>query len=149
MEDLRRSDGTDVASLLGYVAAHEIGHLLLGTNSHAVAGIMHAHWTAGELTSTKLREMVFLASEAREMKERLITAAQISKAGSQVVGVRAGKVRNASYWARSRLLGGLYGGAVMNWLQGRRGVKNSHLSLGDAKANPFRAVVVRRGFAGT
>src|SRR5256886_6925158 len=84
MEELQRSDGTDVASLLGYVAAHEIGHLLLGTNSHAVAGIMHAHWTAGELTSTKLGEMGFLAKESRQMKERLITAAQISKEGSPV-----------------------------------------------------------------
>jgi len=91
MEELQRSDGTDVASLLGYVAAHEIGHLLLGTNSHAVAGIMHAHWTAGELTSTKLGEMVFLAKESRQMKERLITAAQISKEGSPVAGVRVGK----------------------------------------------------------
>src|ERR1051325_5997554 len=43
---------------------------------------------------------------------------------------------------------GLYGGAVMNWPQGRRVVKNSHLSLGDAKANPFRALAVRGGFAG-
>ncbi|HEX8882133.1 MAG TPA: hypothetical protein VF749_18955, partial [Candidatus Acidoferrum sp.] len=33
MEKLRESDGTNVASLLGQVAAHELGHLLLGTNS--------------------------------------------------------------------------------------------------------------------
>jgi hypothetical protein len=91
MEDLRRSDGTDVASLLGYVAAHEIGHLLLGTNSHAVAGIMHAHWTAGELASTKTGEMVFLAKESRQMKERLITAAQISREASPAVVVQGGK----------------------------------------------------------
>lgn len=72
MERLEESDGTNVASLLGQVAAHEIGHLLLGRNSHAVAGIMQARWTADRLTSPALARLVFLDRESQKMKERLL-----------------------------------------------------------------------------
>jgi hypothetical protein len=81
MEQLRQSDGTDIASLLGHVAAHEIGHLLLGTNSHSAAGIMHARWTAEELAGTKVGGLVFLEKESRRMKARLTIAMQASKEG--------------------------------------------------------------------
>ena len=74
MEQLERSDGTDVACLLGYVAAHELGHLLLGASSHAVAGIMQARWTADALTSGQAARMVFLDQESQKMKERLFEA---------------------------------------------------------------------------
>ena len=33
-----------MAVILGRVTAHEIGHLLLGTNGHAPAGLMRATW---------------------------------------------------------------------------------------------------------
>jgi len=79
MEQLQKSDGADIASLLGHVAAHEIGHLLLGSNSHAAAGIMHAHWTAEELASAKLGSLVFLEKESRRMRASLATATQASK----------------------------------------------------------------------
>jgi hypothetical protein len=72
MEKLQESDGTNVATLLGQVAAHEIGHLLLGTNSHATAGIMQARWTADRLTGPALARMVFLDRESQKMKERLL-----------------------------------------------------------------------------
>lgn len=74
MEQLHRSDGADLASLLGDVAAHEIGHLLLGTNSHSAAGIMHAHWIAEELATASRGELVFSEKESRRMKARLMTA---------------------------------------------------------------------------
>ena len=35
--------------LLGCAIAHEIGHLLLGPNSHSPTGIMQGHWSANEL----------------------------------------------------------------------------------------------------
>lgn len=72
MEKLEESEGTNVASLLGRVAAHEIGHLLLGTNSHAAAGIMQARWTADRLTSPALARLVFLDRESQKMRERLV-----------------------------------------------------------------------------
>ena len=36
--------GVPVVTLLGRVTAHEIGHLLLGTNGHGPSGIMRASW---------------------------------------------------------------------------------------------------------
>jgi hypothetical protein len=39
-----RRDGTPLATLIGRVSAHEIGHLLLGTNVHAAHGLMQASW---------------------------------------------------------------------------------------------------------
>ena len=81
MEQLHQSDGTDIASLLGYVAAHEIGHLLLGRNSHASAGIMHAHWTAEELAIARVGGLVFSEQESLRMKAKLSSALQASKGG--------------------------------------------------------------------
>jgi len=37
-------DGNEIPLILGNVIAHEVGHLLLGTNSHSPAGIMCANW---------------------------------------------------------------------------------------------------------
>jgi hypothetical protein len=39
-----RRDGTRLATLVGRVSAHEVGHLLLGTNAHAAHGLMRASW---------------------------------------------------------------------------------------------------------
>jgi hypothetical protein len=79
MKQLRKSDGTDIASLLGHVAAHEIGHLLLGMNSHSAAGIMHAHWTSEELASVKIGGLVFSEQETLRMKAKLSTKLQASE----------------------------------------------------------------------
>ena len=76
MEQLHQSDGTAIASLLGHVAAHEIGHLLLGGNSHSTTGIMHAHWTAEELASARVGGLIFSETESRRMKAKLATAMQ-------------------------------------------------------------------------
>jgi len=37
--------GVEAGTLLGLVAAHEVGHLLLGTNYHAEGGLMRADWS--------------------------------------------------------------------------------------------------------
>lgn len=79
MEQLHQSEGTDMASLLGHVAAHEIGHLLLGTNSHSSAGIMHARWTAEELASARVGGLIFSENESRRMKAKLAAAMQAAK----------------------------------------------------------------------
>ena len=34
--------------LLAHVLAHEIGHVLSGTNAHSEDGVMKAHWTVGD-----------------------------------------------------------------------------------------------------
>ena len=91
MEQLHQSDGIDLASLLGHVATHEIGHLLLGTNSHSAAGIMHARWTAEELASARVGGLAFLEKESRRMKARLATALRVSAPMRVQASVQASK----------------------------------------------------------
>lgn len=64
----------DLASLLGNVAAHELGHLLLGSNSHALDGIMKAHWQREELLKVKRDKLLFTAEQAERMRRKLVAA---------------------------------------------------------------------------
>ncbi len=57
--------------LLAYVVAHEIGHLLLGPNSHSGCGVMRGRWSAEDLREMELGQMVFLAEEARVMQRQV------------------------------------------------------------------------------
>ena len=59
--------------LLGYVMAHEIGHLLLPAGSHDTQGLMRPEWAVRELTSVdvlKLEFSQFQASQIRRAVER-------------------------------------------------------------------------------
>ena len=58
-------------ALLGDVLAHEIGHLLLGSNSHSVSGIMSAHWNGEELRRISEGSMFFAANQARMIRDRI------------------------------------------------------------------------------
>ena len=68
---LHANSGQGVAPVLGHVMAHEIAHLLLGTNSHAAEGIMRAQWQREELLSASKGELLFTPRESQVMRERL------------------------------------------------------------------------------
>jgi len=53
--------------LLGHLAAHELGHLLLGAGSHSSRGIMHVPWRVKELEIIAQGLMTFTPSEAKRM----------------------------------------------------------------------------------
>ena len=72
VEQLHQAVGISLATLLGDVAAHELAHLLLGTNSHSVIGLMRAHWGVQELDRVKQGTLLFDRDEAHKMAERLI-----------------------------------------------------------------------------
>jgi hypothetical protein len=57
--------------VLGYVLAHEIGHLLFGSNSHSVNGIMSPHWNGPELRRISEGNLLFLPDESRMLWKRL------------------------------------------------------------------------------
>jgi len=57
-----------LASLLRHVAAHETGHLLLGTNSHTPGGSMLAVWESGEL-GQPLERGAFFSQRANPANE--------------------------------------------------------------------------------
>lgn len=60
-----------VHALLANVMAHEIGHLLLGSNSHSLSGIMCAHWNYDQLRNVSEGVMSFVPFQSRVMQDRL------------------------------------------------------------------------------
>lgn len=79
-QDLQATSNLDLGSILGSVMAHEMGHLLLGSNAHAVSGIMRAHWEGEELRRIAMEALLFTPQQARLMrgKARLLEAAEQS-----------------------------------------------------------------------
>lgn len=74
IERLGHETFLEPAIILGHVAAHEIGHLLLGTNSHSSGGIMRAHWKMEELARANKGLLLFTKSESHRMTEKLCVA---------------------------------------------------------------------------
>jgi hypothetical protein len=63
--------GVDGATVLGFAVAHEVGHLLLGTNVHGAAGLMRAVWSRGELQRNDPADWLFTAGESLAMTRAL------------------------------------------------------------------------------
>ena len=70
-QELHANSNVDIAAVLGSVMAHEMGHLLLGSNAHAISGIMRAHWEAGELRRINMGTLVFLPQQGKRMRARI------------------------------------------------------------------------------
>lgn len=62
---------TDAALLLGRAIAHEIGHLLLGTNAHSVRGLMRAEWTPMDVRRHASTNWALTNEEAAAIRRRL------------------------------------------------------------------------------
>ena len=63
-----------LADILGSVMAHELGHLILGSNSHSPTGIMRARWEHGELRRLERGSLVFTDEQAERMRVKVIVA---------------------------------------------------------------------------
>ena len=70
--DLHTNYKVDVPPILGSVMAHEIGHLLLGSHSHAISGIMRGHWESCELRQIAMGTLLFLPWEEHRMRTRVV-----------------------------------------------------------------------------
>lgn len=57
--------------LLGYAMAHEIGHLLKGSHSHSLTGVMSAHWSKNELQRASVGLLQFTREDAIVMRSHL------------------------------------------------------------------------------
>jgi len=67
-----RLGGLTNGVFVGYAVAHEIGHLLLGANSHSSAGIMRPVWrTVDEVWMVK-RALAFDSGESRRMQKTVV-----------------------------------------------------------------------------
>jgi hypothetical protein len=65
----------DLALLLGAVSAHELGHLLLGANSHSAIGIMEPRWGSQGLRNVGMGRLSFTPEQARSMRNRISAGA--------------------------------------------------------------------------
>jgi hypothetical protein len=70
-----RQSPAELSTLLGYAMAHELGHLLLGTNSHSPTGLMRADWRTKDLIDMSQGGLRFSEEQARAMKAKLSTFA--------------------------------------------------------------------------
>jgi hypothetical protein len=61
--------GVGAAELLGKTIAHEIGHLLLGTNRHAPHGLMRASWSGADLRRNRATQWRFEGKEGEVMRK--------------------------------------------------------------------------------
>ena len=59
-----------IASLLGSVFAHEIGHLLLGEHSHSREGLMVGQWRVDQLNKVAKGILLFDSSDAARLRAR-------------------------------------------------------------------------------
>jgi hypothetical protein len=71
IQEAGRKFGTNNGRLLGTVSAHELGHLLLGTNAHAHSGIMEPVWEQESLRRMAMGRLLFTREQSMLMKARV------------------------------------------------------------------------------
>lgn len=64
--------GADTPTLVAFAIAHEIGHLLLGTNAHSGTGLMRAVWSRAELRRNDAADWRIGRSEAARMRSSVL-----------------------------------------------------------------------------
>ncbi len=64
---LARADGGEFETpiILGFVMAHEIGHLMLGSNSHSDTGIMQGQWERKQVRQIMRGDLHFTAQQSK------------------------------------------------------------------------------------
>jgi hypothetical protein len=71
--------------ILGHIISHEIGHLLLGADSHSRFGIMRATWEPKELAQADRGHLLFSTVQSKAMQQRLVA---ISSEAAESAGGR-------------------------------------------------------------
>jgi hypothetical protein len=89
-QQIHETSQINVAIILGHGLAHELGHLLLGTNSHAPTGIMRARWQPTDLANASQGRLLFSPLESREMRNKLAASHPQVLDEPQVVTARLG-----------------------------------------------------------
>jgi hypothetical protein len=59
------------APILAHVLAHEIGHVLEGTNAHAPAGVMKAHWNGQDYDAMERKPLEFTSLDVEMIRDGL------------------------------------------------------------------------------
>ena len=81
--------------VLGRAVAHEIGHLMLGTNEHTSRGLMREIWTAEELQRNRAEDWQFSSAQLAFLQTRLAHASSLRAAARKPkVGAAAPRPRS-------------------------------------------------------
>lgn len=67
-DSVAKGAGIDTRQVLGLAMAHEIGHVLLNSNSHAPSGLMRADWSRHELRRKDPSAWTFAHAEAARVR---------------------------------------------------------------------------------
>ncbi len=73
MAEAHFESGVNLSLLLGMVAAHELGHLLLGSHAHSYVGIMTPVWRGEVLRRGGMGSLLFTGEQASVMKSRILS----------------------------------------------------------------------------
>jgi len=68
--------------LLGYVVVHELGHLLLGKDSHSPQGVMRPVWQFDDLQQAARGRLGFTSGQVERMRARYLSASLDRRAAS-------------------------------------------------------------------
>jgi hypothetical protein len=85
IEDLAGHARADSGLLMGRAIAHELGHLLLGTNAHPGGGLMRANWTAAEIEADRRGDWMLSRDEAARIREGLAARSRPSSIAAATV----------------------------------------------------------------
>jgi hypothetical protein len=77
--------------LLGAMMAHELGHLLLGVNSHSREGIMSIPWDARKLQHVDLGRLGFTGEQASKIQAEALRRADGLPADSSLESGKTGR----------------------------------------------------------
>ena len=80
VEELAESRVAAPSQILGHAIAHEIGHLLLGPNSHARTGIMRGNWNRKYLQEASCGQLLFTRDQAERIRAEVSTRIRMQQA---------------------------------------------------------------------
>ncbi len=72
VQKLAREGDASESQLLGHALAHEVGHLLLGPNTHSPVGIMRAGWNEQDLHRISRDGLRFTSEQAGQIRRAVL-----------------------------------------------------------------------------
>lgn len=87
IEPLLRGHHATQATVLGYVLAHEIAHVLQGIARHSETGIMRARWTNNDFEQMGIRVLMFTPEDVQLIRRRLAPR-DVSASCSELLGAK-------------------------------------------------------------
>ena len=76
------------STVLGRAIAHEIGHLILGTNSHTNTGLMREVWTVEQLVKNRPEDWQFSPAQTSELRSAWLAGGSLASKGQGAAGKR-------------------------------------------------------------